>query len=199
MPTDEDDIMDNDPDPEECSSTSELCRFHSDDDELSNSDDTESERLWDKSDRDMITAADSTTSNEVVDDNDKQRRAHKRKLGYETGSGTAIKGRRSFTNTRERWRQQNVNTAFADLRKLVPTYPHDKKLSKNEILRLAIRYINLLNQVLKYQEQEHQHDQDYCIVRVKSEKFDSDVSRSSPVCSPMSNYCASPTGSHQLL
>ena len=48
-------------------------------------------------------------------------------------------------------RQQNVNGAFSDLRKLVPTYPPDKKLSKNEILRLAIKYIKLLSSVLEYQ------------------------------------------------
>jgi hypothetical protein len=59
--------------------------------------------------------------------------------------------KRSLTNTRERWRQQNVNDAFLDLRKLVPTYPPDKKLSKNEILRLAIKYINTLMRVLEYQ------------------------------------------------
>ncbi|NXM83535.1 TAL2 protein, partial [Oenanthe oenanthe] len=53
-----------------------------------------------------------------------------------------------FTNTRERWRQQNVNTAFAKLRKLIPTHPPDKKLSKNETLRLAMRYINFLVKVL---------------------------------------------------
>lgn len=47
-----------------------------------------------------------------------------------------------FTNSRERWRQQNVSGAFAELRKLVPTHPPDKKLSKNEILRMAIRYEN---------------------------------------------------------
>ena len=47
--------------------------------------------------------------------------------------------RKIFTNTRERWRQQNVSGAFAELRKLVPTHPPDKKLSKNEILRMAIR------------------------------------------------------------
>lgn len=49
--------------------------------------------------------------------------------------------RRIFTNSRERWRQQNVNGAFAELRRLIPTHPPDKKLSKNEILRLAIRYV----------------------------------------------------------
>ncbi|XP_076058526.1 uncharacterized protein LOC143035543 [Oratosquilla oratoria] len=59
--------------------------------------------------------------------------------------------RKIFTNTRERWRQQNVSGAFAELRKLVPTHPPDKKLSKNEILRLAIKYIKLLNSVLEWQ------------------------------------------------
>ncbi|XP_021566341.1 protein lyl-1, partial [Carlito syrichta] len=33
--------------------------------------------------------------------------------------------RRVFTNSRERWRQQNVNGAFAELRKLLPTHPPD--------------------------------------------------------------------------
>ncbi|KAG9337949.1 hypothetical protein JZ751_027443, partial [Albula glossodonta] len=59
--------------------------------------------------------------------------------------------RKVFTNTRERWRQQNVNTAFAELRKLIPTHPPEKKLSKNEILRLAMRYINFLVQLLESQ------------------------------------------------
>ena len=59
--------------------------------------------------------------------------------------------RRMFTNSRERWRQQNVNGAFADLRRLVPTHPPDKKLSKNEILRLAIKYIQLLDNVIQFQ------------------------------------------------
>uniref|UniRef100_A0A2K6LKY8 Fukutin n=1 Tax=Rhinopithecus bieti TaxID=61621 RepID=A0A2K6LKY8_RHIBE len=39
--------------------------------------------------------------------------------------------RKIFTNTRERWRQQNVNSAF-----------------QNETLRLAMRYINFLVKVL---------------------------------------------------
>ncbi|XP_064235381.1 ribitol-5-phosphate transferase FKTN isoform X5 [Aotus nancymaae] len=59
--------------------------------------------------------------------------------------------RKIFTNTRERWRQQNVNSAFAKLRKLIPTHPPDKKLSKNETLRLAMRYINFLVKVLSEQ------------------------------------------------
>ncbi|XP_053949435.1 uncharacterized protein LOC128857717 [Anastrepha ludens] len=65
--------------------------------------------------------------------------------------------RKVFTNTRERWRQQNVSGAFAELRKLVPTHPPDKKLSKNEILRMAIKYIKLLTGVLDWQKQQEAH------------------------------------------
>lgn len=59
--------------------------------------------------------------------------------------------RRVFTNSRERWRQQNVNGAFAELRRLLPTHPPDKKLSKNEILRLAMKYIDFLVRLLRDQ------------------------------------------------
>ncbi|XP_042340059.1 T-cell acute lymphocytic leukemia protein 2 homolog [Plectropomus leopardus] len=60
--------------------------------------------------------------------------------------------RRVSTNSRERWRQQNVNGAFTELRRLLPTHPPNRKLSKNQILRLALRYIHLLQQVLTEQE-----------------------------------------------
>ncbi|XP_041647676.1 T-cell acute lymphocytic leukemia protein 1 homolog [Cheilinus undulatus] len=60
--------------------------------------------------------------------------------------------RRVSTNSRERCRQQNVNGAFAELRRLIPTHPPDRKLSKNEILRLALRYINFLDGVRMEQE-----------------------------------------------
>lgn len=58
----------------------------------------------------------------------------------------------SSTNNREKWRQHNVNRAFVNLRRLVPTHPPDKRLSKNEILRMAIKYIKLLESILDYQE-----------------------------------------------
>ena len=66
--------------------------------------------------------------------------------------------RRVFTNSRERWRQQNVNGAFSELRKLIPTHPPDKKLSKNEILRLAVKYINFLVTLLNDQAQDKSRD-----------------------------------------
>ena len=55
------------------------------------------------------------------------------------------------TNNREKWRQHNVNRAFVSLRRLVPTHPPDKRLSKNEILRMAIKYIRLLESILEHQ------------------------------------------------
>jgi hypothetical protein len=64
-------------------------------------------------------------------------------LSTHSHSSPRIIVRKIFTNSRERWRQQNVSGAFAELRKLVPTHPPDKKLSKNEILRMAIRYVSL--------------------------------------------------------
>ncbi|EDV45660.1 class E basic helix-loop-helix protein 22 [Drosophila erecta] len=71
-----------------------------------------------------------------------------------SGGGATGGVRKVFTNTRERWRQQNVSGAFAELRKLVPTHPPDKKLSKNEILRSAIKYIKLLTGILEWQQRQ---------------------------------------------
>ncbi|XP_064606489.1 uncharacterized protein LOC135471260 [Liolophura sinensis] len=78
-------------------------------------------------------------------------RSHGEEVIVTHGNPLKKVARRMFTNCRERWRQQNVNGAFAELRKLVPTHPPDKKLSKNEILRLAIKYINLLSNVVDFQ------------------------------------------------
>lgn len=50
--------------------------------------------------------------------------------------------------SRERTRVESFNVAFAELRVLLPTLPPDKKLSKIEILRLAICYISYMNHVL---------------------------------------------------
>ncbi|XP_011865781.1 PREDICTED: uncharacterized protein LOC105560889 isoform X2 [Vollenhovia emeryi] len=77
--------------------------------------------------------------------------------------------RKLFTNSRERWRQQNVSGAFAELRKLVPTHPPDKKLSKNEILRMSIRYIRLLSNVLEWQKSQDRNGVQQHDVRIKCE------------------------------
>ncbi|XP_038555961.1 T-cell acute lymphocytic leukemia protein 1 homolog [Micropterus salmoides] len=72
-------------------------------------------------------------------------------LDLPDGSGPRVV-RRISTNSRERWRQQNVNGAFSELRRLIPTHPPDRKLSKNEILRHALRYISFLDRVLTDQD-----------------------------------------------
>lgn len=62
-------------------------------------------------------------------------------------SGSAIpqpKPRRGQANRRERVRTENVNAGFDSLRKLIPTDPVDRKLSKIEVLRLATSYIHHL-------------------------------------------------------
>ncbi|XP_076165318.1 helix loop helix protein 3B isoform X2 [Ptiloglossa arizonensis] len=90
-------------------------------------------------------------------------------LGSPTPRVGTLGVRKLFTNSRERWRQQNVSGAFAELRKLVPTHPPDKKLSKNEILRLAIRYIRLLSNVLEWQKAQDRNDVTQHEVRIKCE------------------------------
>ncbi|XP_078353109.1 uncharacterized protein LOC144637893 [Oculina patagonica] len=68
-------------------------------------------------------------------------------LSYQNHCQSYMK--RLYTNSRERWRQQHVNLAFGELRKLLPTYPPERKLSKNEILRLAMKYIGFLDNLLQ--------------------------------------------------
>ncbi|XP_062539110.1 uncharacterized protein LOC134207401 isoform X2 [Armigeres subalbatus] len=55
---------------------------------------------------------------------------------------------RSQANARERFRTHSVNSAFTNLRLLIPTEPKNRKLSKIETLRLAKSYISHLIAVL---------------------------------------------------
>lgn len=61
-----------------------------------------------------------------------------------TNQPAASKPKRGQANRRERVRTENVNAGFDNLRRLIPTDPSDRKLSKIEILRLATSYINHL-------------------------------------------------------
>ena len=51
-------------------------------------------------------------------------------------------------NARERKRMQGLNTAFDRLRKVVPQWGQDKKLSKYETLQMALSYIMALSRIL---------------------------------------------------
>ncbi|XP_028301013.1 T-cell acute lymphocytic leukemia protein 1 homolog [Gouania willdenowi] len=78
---------------------------------------------------------------------------------FTSGPGLCSPGlHQSFTNTRERSRQRNINGAFTELRRLIPTHPPDRRLSKNQILRLALRYIGFLDQLLTDQNQNQRED-----------------------------------------
>uniref|UniRef100_A0A8D0G7I0 Atonal bHLH transcription factor 7 n=1 Tax=Sphenodon punctatus TaxID=8508 RepID=A0A8D0G7I0_SPHPU len=56
--------------------------------------------------------------------------------------------RRLAANARERRRMQGLNTAFDRLRKVVPQWGQDKKLSKYETLQMALSYIMALSRIL---------------------------------------------------
>ncbi|XP_005386154.1 PREDICTED: protein atonal homolog 7, partial [Chinchilla lanigera] len=56
--------------------------------------------------------------------------------------------RRLAANARERRRMQGLNTAFDRLRRVVPQWGQDKKLSKYETLQMALSYIVALTRIL---------------------------------------------------
>ncbi|KAG8573203.1 hypothetical protein GDO81_012325 [Engystomops pustulosus] len=55
---------------------------------------------------------------------------------------------RQAANIRERKRMFNLNEAFDLLRKKVPTFAYEKRLSRIETLRLAIVYISFMTELL---------------------------------------------------
>uniref|UniRef100_A0A8C5PWA3 Fer3 like bHLH transcription factor n=1 Tax=Leptobrachium leishanense TaxID=445787 RepID=A0A8C5PWA3_9ANUR len=56
---------------------------------------------------------------------------------------------RQAANIRERKRMFSLNEAFDLLRKKVPTFAYEKRLSRIETLRLAIVYISFMTELLK--------------------------------------------------
>ncbi|KAI1902514.1 hypothetical protein AGOR_G00045540 [Albula goreensis] len=56
---------------------------------------------------------------------------------------------RQAANVRERRRMFSLNEAFDELRKKVPTFAYEKRLSRIETLRLAIVYISFMTDLLK--------------------------------------------------
>ncbi|GFT64751.1 protein Fer3 [Trichonephila clavipes] len=56
---------------------------------------------------------------------------------------------RRAANIRERRRMFNLNSAFDKLRKKVPTFAYEKRLSRIETLRLAIMYIAFMTEVVR--------------------------------------------------
>ena len=71
----------------------------------------------------------------------------KRKSTTPCQSLQELHSQRQMANNRERHRTQLLNSAFHELRQIIPTLPSDK-LSKIQTLRLASRYIEFLYFVL---------------------------------------------------
>ncbi|XP_054420032.1 fer3-like protein [Pteronotus mesoamericanus] len=78
----------------------------------------------------------------------------------EHGRGASLLGRpkrkrvityaqRQAANVRERKRMFNLNEAFDQLRRKVPTFAYEKRLSRIETLRLAIVYISFMTELLE--------------------------------------------------
>lgn len=55
---------------------------------------------------------------------------------------------RRAANVRERRRMFSLNEAFDELRRKVPTFAYEKRLSRIETLRLAIVYISFMTELL---------------------------------------------------
>uniref|UniRef100_A0AAQ5XA41 BHLH domain-containing protein n=2 Tax=Amphiprion TaxID=80969 RepID=A0AAQ5XA41_AMPOC len=75
---------------------------------------------------------------------------------YGTHGHTRSKRRRIITvvqrqaaNVRERKRMFSLNEAFDELRRKVPTFAYEKRLSRIETLRLAIVYISFMTDLLE--------------------------------------------------
>ncbi|CRK86232.1 CLUMA_CG000234, isoform A [Clunio marinus] len=60
----------------------------------------------------------------------------------------ASMAQRRAANIRERRRMFNLNEAFDKLRRKVPTFAYEKRLSRIETLRLAITYIQFMTELL---------------------------------------------------
>ena len=58
-------------------------------------------------------------------------------------------GQRQAANVRERKRMFSLNEAFDELRRKVPTFAYEKRLSRIDTLRLAIVYISFMSDLLR--------------------------------------------------
>lgn len=100
-------------------------------------------------------AAASAPYHERVHPHETARPAHRVQSAASSGTTTKRKRRRIITadqrraaNVRERRRMSHLNDAFDGLRKRVPTFAYEKKLSRIETLRLAVTYIRFMAELL---------------------------------------------------
>lgn len=65
---------------------------------------------------------------------------------------------RRAANIRERRRMYNLNSAFDRLRKRVPTFAYEKRLSRIDTLRLAMTYIRFMSDLVNHGPEEEEED-----------------------------------------
>lgn len=87
--------------------------------------------------------------------------------------------RRMKANARERCRMHMLNDALEELRRVIPGYSSDQKLSKIETLRLARNYISALTEALKINSSQP--------LNIESQSFINESSVVSNNCSIMRN------------
>lgn len=90
----------------------------------------------------------------------------------DSSSPSALQSEQRPANVRERKRMCGINVAFIvssqchgtivrqwvqELRKRIPTFPYEKRLSKIDTLNLAIAYITMLQEVLAHEGDGHDY------------------------------------------
>lgn len=96
--------------------------------------------------------------------------------------------RRMSANQKERRRTQNINIAFAELRRCIPNVPQDTKLSKIRTLRLATSYIGYLQEVLQSEQRRETNDTPSLSRTSRTVNFRSSMNYKTAICSVKVRY-----------
>lgn len=68
---------------------------------------------------------------------------------------TGLSKQRRIANTRERNRVHTINDCIDRLRDLIPLFPHERKPSKTDTIRLAALYISHMTDILAVENTDH--------------------------------------------
>ncbi|XP_015601314.1 pancreas transcription factor 1 subunit alpha isoform X2 [Cephus cinctus] len=102
---------------------------------------------------DLYLYDENSSDNESAYSSDQENHTRERSRGSRRHGGVGKCPRqavqRQAANMRERRRMQSINDAFEGLRAHIPTLPYEKRLSKVDTLKLAIGYINFLNELVR--------------------------------------------------
>ncbi|XP_033212101.1 pancreas transcription factor 1 subunit alpha-like [Belonocnema kinseyi] len=95
-----------------------------------------------------------SSENESIYSSDQENHTREQPQNFRRYIGTGkcprqVVQQRQAANMRERRRMQSINDAFEGLRAHIPTLPYEKRLSKVDTLKLAIGYINFLNDLVR--------------------------------------------------